>query len=147
MWKWLMITAALALGSCGNDDKWAESAVPPSLNEMTEIPGDWSSLAGAIGRTPTDSGLMTSSAISVDLNAMLGPQVDAYRAAMADATPLIRQGPVLVSQARNSQAYLVIDPADHSLEVGIRQRNGWRTSRTPGSEVQRPPGVQALLQD
>ena len=145
MRMWTLLGCAGLLAGCGNDEKWAENAVPPTINEMAETPGDWSRLDGAIGRTPGDSGLFTNSPVTVDLNAMLGPSVDAYRAVMADATPLVREGSVLVSRARNGQAYLIIDPVDHALEAGMRQRNLWRTYHTAGSDVPRPPSVQALL--
>ena len=57
----------------------------------------------------------------------------------------VREGPVLVSRARSGQAYLIIDPADHALEAGMRQRNLWRSWQTAGADVPRPPSVQQLL--
>lgn len=140
-----LILAAALLGGCGNGDMVAENAVPPTVNELAETPGDWSGLSGAIGRTPIDSGLLKNSPISVDLNAMLGPSVDAFGAVMADSTPLVREGPVLVSRARSGEAYLIIDPADHALEAGMRQRNLWRSWQTAGADVPRPRSVQQLL--
>lgn len=145
MRSWIILGLAAALPGCGNADNVAENAVPPSVNAMAETPGDWSALEGAIGRTPQDSGLFTTSPVAVDLNAMLGPSVDAFRALMADATPLNREGSVLVTRSRSGQAYLIIHPADHALEAGLRQRNLWRSVRTAGADIPRPPSVIALL--
>lgn len=142
----MMLAFALALSGCGDDTKYAQQAVPPALNEMAETPGDWSRLTGAVGRTPGDSGLLTNSPITVDLNAMLGAQVEAYRAAMADAGPLVREDGVWVSRSRTGNGYLVIQPRDHAMEAGLRQDGKWRTFRTAGSDVPRPATVRALVQ-
>ena len=145
MIKWMMLAPVLVLGACGNGEKWAEEAVPPSINEMAETPGDWSRLAGAINRTPGDSGLLTSSPIAVDLNAMLGSQVDAYRGAMADSGPLHWEGRVLVSRSHAGKGYLVIDPRDHALEAGLQSGGKWRSYRTAGSDLARPPTIAAMV--
>jgi hypothetical protein len=136
---------AVLLGGCGDENKWAEDAVPPVLNELAETPGDWSRLAGAVGRTPVDSGLLTHSPITVDLNALLGADAEAYRAAMADAGPLVREGGVLVSRSPSGNGYIVIQPAEHAMEIGLRRRGEWRTFHTAGVSVPRPAAVQALL--
>lgn len=140
-----MALGAVLLSGCGSGDMVAENAVPPTVNELAETPGDWSGLSGAIGRTPIDSGLLTTSPISVDLNAMLGPSLGAYRSVMSNATPLVREGPLLVSRARNGQGYLIIDPEDHALVAGLRQQRLWRSWSTAGSDVPQPPSVTALL--
>lgn len=147
MFRWFMLPPLLALSGCGNDDKWAEEAVPPSINEMAETPGDWSRLSGAINRTPGDSGLLTSSPITVDLNALLGPDAEAYKAAMADAGPLHWEDGMLVSRSHAGRGYLVIDPRDHAMEAGLLAGRNWKSFRTAGAEVARPATVTAMLSD
>ncbi|WP_205479324.1 hypothetical protein [Sphingomonas arenae] len=147
MSRWVMLAAAVVLSGCGNDEKWAEGAVPPSVNEMAETPGDWSRLAGSINRTPGDSGLLTNSPITVDLNAMLGPDVDAYRGAMADSGPLHWESGLLVSRSHAGRGYLVIDPRDHAMEAGLQSAGKWRSYRTSGSDLARPPTVVAMVGD
>lgn len=140
----MMTMAAVLLTSCGSGDVVAENAVPPTVNELAETPGDWSALRSAVGRTPGDSDLLKNSPISVDLNATLGPQVDAFRTAMSDAGPLQPEQGVLVSRSRSGGAYLVIQAADHSFEAGVREGGEWKTFQTPGAEVPRPASVQRL---
>ena len=145
MFRWMIFSAVLVLGACGNDEKWAEDAVPPSVDKTTEKPGDWSRLAGAVNRTPADSGLLTNSSITVDLNAMLGSEVDAYRGAMADSGPLSWEAGVLVSRSEAGKGYLIIDPRDHALEAGLRSGGKWRSYRTSGSDLNRPPTIAAMV--
>lgn len=147
MLRLAIFALVLVLGGCGNDAKWAEGAVPPSVNEMAETPGDWSRLAGSINRTPGDSGLLTNSPITVDLNAMLGRDLDAYRRAMSDSGPLRWEVGVLVSRSHAGRGYLVIDPRDHALEAGLRSEGKWRSYRTSGSDLQRPPTIAAMIRD
>lgn len=134
----------LPLAACGDDTVAANAAVP-ELDVMAETPGDWSDLRGMIGRAPAESGLFERSAITVDLNALLGEDARAFRSAMGNASPLRRDGPVLVTLSPTRQAYLLLLPSDHALEAGLRKPGGWRVVRTPGAEVPRPPAVAALL--
>lgn len=140
----LLVVIAL-LSACGNRDVVAEEAVPPAVNELAEMPGDWSALASAVGRTPGDSALFVNSPVTVDLNAMLGPDAEAFRSAMVDAAPLAREGGVLVSASRAKRAYLLIDPAGHALEAGLRREGRWQRYRTAGTELDLPPSIRALV--
>lgn len=140
----ILFSAALLAG-CGSGDSFAENAVPPTINELAETPGDWSRLSGAIGRTPGESALFISSPITVDLNALLGPDSEAFRSAMADAGPLVWEEGVLVTRSRKGDAYLLIAPGDRALEAGLRGRQGWRSSRTAGADITRPATVRSLL--
>lgn len=145
MRQWMIPLLAMAAASCGGPDTVARNAVAPDLNMMAATEGDWSGLAKAVGRTPADSGLLQNSDISVDLNALLGADVEAFRLALGNATPLAREGPALVTVGRSGNAYLLIDPADHALEAGLKRGATWQQYRTPGSEITRPPSVQRLL--
>lgn len=136
----------LPLSACGGNDVDARDVVVPELNQMSETPGDWSDLAGMVGRTPADSGLFQRSAITIDLDALLGEDARAFRLAMGNASALRRYGPVLVSVSPTREAFLLILPQDHALEAGYRKAGRWRTVRTPGAEVPRPAAIQALLQ-
>ncbi len=134
----------LPLAACGDETVAANAAVP-ELNVMAETPGDWSDLRGMVGRAPAESGLFERSPITVDLNALLGEDAAAYRLAMGNASPLRREGPLLVTLSPTRQAYLVLLPGDHALEAGLRKGNGWRVVRTPGAEVPRTAEIDRLL--
>jgi hypothetical protein len=136
---------AVLLAGCGSPDKYAENAATPDLAAIGETPGDWSQVALMAGRTPDESGLLQQSQISVDLNALLGRDVEQFRTAMAGAGPLTPDGSALVTVGRSGQAYLVIVPSDHALHAGFRTAEGWRTFRTPGAEVPRVAVVERLL--
>ena len=137
---------ALLLAGCGGPDKYAENAATPDLAMASETPGDWSQLRPMIGQTPDESGLLRErSPISVDLNALLGPDAERFRTAMAGASPLLSDGAALVTISPSRRAYLAIVPADHALHVGLRDETGWRNYRTPGADSSLPAQVRALL--
>lgn len=126
----------LLLAACSGPDKWADNAVTPPLETMAEAPGDWSALDGMVGRRPSESGLIESSAISVDLNARLGSSAKPYRDAMMAAGPLTRQGNLLV--ARAPDAWLVLDPAGRAFRAGLRRDGVVEEWQTAGADVPRP---------
>lgn len=127
----------LALAACSDGDKWAENVATPTLTTMTEQPGDWSALDGMVGRRPSESGLIETSSISVDLNALLGPEAGAFRSAMMRAGPLERRGDLLVAQAPD--AWLVLQPGDHAFRAALRRNGRLREWQTPGADVPSPP--------
>ena len=135
-----MIAAAMLLTGCTQSDATApESNATPPLESLSDTPNDWSALSGAVGRPPGESGLFVSSAISTDLHALLGADLTAFRQAMVDAGAL-RRGPddTLVSRSDSGAGWLVLQPSDHAMAVGFRDGEGWRTHRTPGSNVPIP---------
>lgn len=129
----LLVTAVSA---CSNQDKWADNAATPPLNAMAEAPGDWSALSGMVGRRPSESGLIEKSAISVDLQARLGPDAQAYRDAMMRAGPLEQRGGLMVAEAPD--AWLVLDPAEHAFRAGLVRRGQLQEWHTAGTAVPRP---------
>jgi len=129
----LLIASLIALAACSNSDKWADNAATPSLNTLSEAPGDWSALSGMIGRRPSESGLIENSPISIDLNARLGPDAKSYRDAMMRAGPLSREGDLLV--ARGPEASLVIQPAEHAFRASLRRGGQVQEWQTPGANV------------
>ena len=130
------LAAACLLAACSGDDKWADNAVTPPLEQMAEAPGDWTALDGMIGRRPAESGLIENSPITVDLNARLGPSAKAYRDAMMAAGPLTRQGNLLV--AKGPDAWLVLDPAGHAFHAGLTRGGRLEEWQTAGADVPRP---------
>jgi hypothetical protein len=126
----------LLLAACSNGDKWAENAATPSLNVLSEAPGDWSGLESMVGRRPSESGLFEGSPISVDLNARLGEAAKPYRDAMMSAGPLTRQGNLLVSRAPD--AWLVLDPEDHAFRAALRRNGRVEEWQTAGADVPAP---------
>ena len=136
MHRTALLVIAAALSACSSGDKWADNAATPSLSQITEAPGDWSALEGMIGRRPSESGLIDTSAISVDLNSRLGPSARPYRNAMMAAGPLTRRGNLLVSQGPD--AWLVLDPAGHAFRAGLRRNGQVEEWTTAGADVPRP---------
>jgi hypothetical protein len=130
------LLAAAALSACSSGDKWANNAATPSLDQMAEAPGDWTALEGMVGRRPSESGLIDTSAISVDLNARLGPAAKPYRNAMMAAGPLTRRGNLLVAQAPD--AFLVLDATEHAFRAGLRRNGRLQEWQTAGADVPRP---------
>jgi hypothetical protein len=131
-----LLLLVAALSACSGEDKWADNAATPSLNQMAEAPGDWSTLDGMVGRRPSESGLIDTSTISVDVNARLGAAAKPYRNAMMAAGPLTRRGNLLVSEAPD--AWLVLDPAGHAFRAGLRRNGQFEEWTTAGAEVPRP---------
>ena len=131
-----LIASVLALAACSSSDKWADNAATPSLDVISEAPGDWSALAGMVGRRPSESGLIENSPITVDINARLGPDAKPYRDAMMRAGPLRRKGDLLV--ARGPEASLVIQPAEHAFRASLRRGERTQEWQTPGADVPAP---------
>ena len=138
----------LLLAACGDGDAVKDDIQPPPpLDEMVEPVGDWSGLNPAIGRTPSDSGMLTKGPLVTDLNAMLGDDAIAFRKRMVErAGALTREGRLLVTATPPGPdaAYLVIDDRTNVMEVGWRDAAGWRAERTAGAELSLPPAVIAL---
>lgn len=145
MKQFLILFVAAGLIGCGDTDKIANNALAPDLETMTEEPGDWSALAQLVGRTPAESGLLQQSPITVDLNALLGANAGPFRLQMGRGSPLTREGGVLVTVGDGGAAYLVLQPGDHAMEAGLKERDGWRRYSTPGAAVPTPPSVTTLL--
>jgi hypothetical protein len=124
------------VAGCSSSDKYAANAETPELGQMAESPGDWSALDGMIGRRPSESGLIETSAISVDLNARLGSAARPFRNAMMAAGPLTRRGNLLISEAPD--AWLVLDPAEHAFRAGLRRNGEFQEWQTAGADVPRP---------
>ncbi|WP_338502702.1 hypothetical protein V6R86_05175 [Sphingomonas kaistensis] len=131
-----LLVALSLLAACSNDEPPVNNAAAPPLEQMSEDPGDWTALNGMIGRRPSESGLIDSSPISVDLNARLGSSAKAFRDAMMTAGPLTRQGNLLVSKGPN--AWLVLDPEGHAFRAGLIRNGRLEEWQTAGTDVPRP---------
>jgi hypothetical protein len=131
----LLVLPILMAAACSGNEKVPGNGAVPSLEVMSETPGDWSALNSMVGRTPFESGLLESSPVIVDMNATMGPEARNFRNAMADAGPLRRQGEYLVSRSRSGKAWLVLQPADHAFRAALQTEKGWRQWSTPGAEV------------
>lgn len=139
-----LVLFPLFLAACSNDGNIAENAVTPPLNVTSETPGDWSELAGMIGRTPAASGLFEKSPVTIDLNALLGPDAIRYRRAAETGSALVKDGPVLVTVGGDRTSYLVILPSDHAISAGLKQNGRWRVWTTPAAQVPEPARIAAL---
>lgn len=137
MHRLLPLLLAASLAACSNDTPaMADNYVVPSLNQMAEAPGDWTSLDGMVDRRPSESGLFDNSPITVDINARLGASAKAYRDAMMAAGPLVRQGRYLVS--KGPEAWLVLDPVEHAFHAGLKRNGKLEEWQTAGTSLPRP---------
>jgi hypothetical protein len=136
----------LLLTACSSGGNIAENTAAPPLNVMSETPGDWSDLGGMVGRTPAASGLFEASAITVDLNALLGAEAEPFRRKAETGSALVREGPVLVTIGGDRDSYLAIMPSDHALAAGLKKDGRWKRWTTPGAEVPLPASIRALVQ-
>ena len=153
--------AALALGSaalltaCGKPaaDATAPAAPPAAAPGAPAVAGDWASLSSAVGKTPSQSGLLENSAISADLRSLVTSRIDALKANLQVGTPLQRDAATGVlyttgtsqNGAGMNQAYILIDPATRALEVGLWEGGELSIYKTMGSNIAKPPAVQTML--
>ncbi|GAA4010695.1 hypothetical protein GCM10022280_04950 [Sphingomonas swuensis] len=135
MRHFLLVLPILLASACSGDEKVSSNAATPSLEVMTEQPGDWSELDRMVGRTPFESGLLDESPVTVDINSVLGPEASRFRDAMADAGPLTRRDDLLVATSKSGKAWLVLQPGEHAFRAALRTGQGWREWSTPGTNV------------
>ena len=144
----ILIGALVILAACDRGGAVKDDVKPaPPLDQMVETPGDWSGIAPAVGRTPSQSAVLTKGPLPTDLNALLGEHAIDFRHRMeAAAGPLHAESGLLVSTTPSGAkaAYLVIDTADHALEAGRKTADGWQVERTPGASFDPPASVVRL---
>lgn len=156
----LYLGAALLLAACG--DKAAKppaeapapaaSQTTPPTPVPTTAPDAWASLDGLIGKYPADTGLFDTSVIAPDLKALLGDRFAAFKTNMQVGAPLLKDGEVLyttgnkVHEGGSEMAYLLVDPAQHALEVGLWRGGKLETlTRPAGATIAKPKDVQTLI--
>ena len=144
----LCLMTAFSLAACQDEGAVADDALaPPPIEVTQEIPGDWSALDPAVGRTLMGSGALEVGPIVIDVNAMLGEHAPKVRARLHARTgPLQRLDGLLIaySEPGPKAAYLIADPEQRALEIGWLEDGIWQTERTAGSQLGRPAAIRAL---
>lgn len=113
-------------------------AIKPNAN--------WQALSGLTGKTAAEIGLFTAvSPIEADLNALLGSDAAAVKAALGGA--ILKQERVLylLSEQKGSATYLLIDGDNRKLEVGQIENGKLKNFASQGEALHRPSDIQALI--
>ena len=126
----------------------------PASGPPASTPLRWPPLDGLVGKYPSDSGLFETGPIASDLKALLGDRLAAFKTDMQVQSPLQQEGGVLsvsgnkVHEGGREMAYLLIDPAQGALEVGLWTGGVLKTYASPaGAAIARPKDIRALLKN
>lgn len=147
----LLIIAALLLAGCDQRAtvEPAATAAPPKVG--VEANADWSSLWADVGKYPHDFLLFDDSAISHDLERMLGSRLSTFKQNMQVSGPLQKDGDTLYvvgnrpHEGGTDVAYLLISPATRSLEAGLLERAHLSIFRFGSAEIAKPEDVKNLI--
>ncbi len=111
-------------------------AIKPNAN--------WQALSGLTGKTAAEIGLLTAvSPIEADLNALLGSDAAAVKAALGGA--ILKQERVLYLLNEQKATYLLIDSESRKLEVGQIENGKLKNFASQGEALHRPSDIQALI--
>lgn len=133
----------------------AKSAGPGTRSAK---PLEWANLPAMLGRYPggqqTDAiDLFERGSVAAALRALLGTKLPALRSNLTAASPLQRQGPVYylsgnaAHQGGVEQAYVLIDPAQRAVQVGLWEKGKLRVfAPTTGGRIPLPADIQALVE-
>ena len=145
----LAILLLLSLAACQDDGAVADNVgdIPPTTVTQVQS-GDWSGLEPAVGRTPADSGMLSKGPIVTDLHALVGADAIDFRERLErTGGRLTRVGRLLVTASPPGEqaSYLIVDSEQLALEAGYKKDGRWVVQRTPGTEIERPAAIEALL--
>lgn len=146
--------SAAACGSPENKDSVAQSAAPaesPSAPAPDAATANWASLDGLVGQYPRDSKLIEDSVITADLKTLMGAKYETLQANMATQSPLERDGSVLYTSGNKAHeggvnaAYILIDPAQKAMEVGLWEGGKLTTYTSHGANLTKPKDIQTMI--
>lgn len=163
-----VIAATLALAACGNDgggDAPPPETMPPPAatapdSEQPAIPPmtqpaavlDWNNLDAAVGKYATDIDFFAPGPIPDALRELLGDDFARLQDDLAVAGPLQKEGGIyyLTGNAQHrgglDQAYVLIDPSQRALEVGLWRDGTLGVYVTPGAaDIDKPVDVTTLI--
>ncbi|MFT3965125.1 MAG: hypothetical protein QM690_04500 [Sphingobium sp.] len=130
---------------CGKAGAAARPA-PPLPPSAPAQPLEWTNLPQAVG-TWGRYDMFGRGGIAAALNALLGPKAAVLKANLSVSTALARSGNVY-STSGNAEhrggydmAYVVLDPAQRALEVGLWEGGKPTLYRTPGKRVALPADI------
>lgn len=149
--------SAAACGSPENKDSVAQSTAPaestaaPAATAPDAATADWASLDGLVGKYPRDSKLIEDSVITADLKTLMGAKYKTLQANMATQSPLERDGSVLYTSGNKAHeggvnaAYILIDPSQRALEVGLWEGGKLTTYTSHGANLTKPKDIQTMI--
>ncbi len=114
-------------------------------------PLDWNNLASQVGKYQNQIDLFNHGSVSMALRELMGDKLAVLKRNLEVAGPLQRSGDVYYltgnapHQGGSDQAYLLIDPSQRALEVGLWQAGRPSTRRTPDSSIAKPANVQRMI--
>lgn len=151
----LVTMTCLALAACGSNEPAASvptrSEAPSSPAAANMLSGEWASLQSYIDKYPAQSGLLDNSIITAPLQNLLGSKHAIFIDNMKVQSPLSRDENVLYTsgnkphQGGSDAAYLLIDTASRTLEVGLWE--GGKLSTFPAGvlTISKPADIQTMI--
>lgn len=165
-----LTVAVAALAACGSNDQGPASdtaANTPTAAQSTALAAtgsvpimvttpmpsrlDWNSLSSQVGKYQNQIDLFEHGPISVALKQLLGDSFPVLQRNLQVAGPLRKDGQVFYltgnapHQGGQNQAYLLIDPSQKALEVGLWQNGELSTWATPDTRISKPADVQRMI--
>lgn len=130
------------------------AAAPPAAADAPAKPAvpSWGSLDAWVGKYPYESNLFEQSPISADLKQLLGDRFAVFQTNMKVSGPLSEEHGVLYvsgnkpHEGGGEQAYLLIEPATHRLEVGLWQERKLSVLRSNGA-IAPPQDVKSMIEN
>lgn len=167
------VSLALLLAACGGapEDAGPETpspaaepaaqATPPvAANDVDVVDSagtagratpDWDNLGELVGKYQRDLDLRAQTPLLAALRELLGDKVVALRRNLQVAGPLSEEAGVYYMtgnaphEGGAEQAWIMVEPATHAIEVGLREGSVLEVYRTPGSSIARPADVRTMI--
>jgi hypothetical protein len=130
-------------------DQAANTPIGPALPTSAAL--DWSNLDAAVGKYSNDINLFGQGPIADALRNVAGDKFDTLRSNLAVAGPLQKsQGVYYITgnaphQGGVDQAYVLIDPLQQAVEVGLWQNGTLGVYATPGKSITKPEDVTTMI--
>ncbi|GAW41891.1 hypothetical protein SH203_02302 [Brevundimonas sp. SH203] len=151
----LVSALTLSIAACGSPERSDAPAPPAAPAQVAPIAvpaaTDWTSLNALVGQYPNASKLIEDSAVTADLKTLLGDKYETLRANMQTQAPLEREGSVLYTSGNKAHegginaAYMMIDPTQRAMEVGLWENGKLTTYSTQGSSLPKPKDIQTMI--
>jgi hypothetical protein len=157
----LVSALTFSIAACGSperSDRSAPSDAPQQTAPTDVAPppaapaqADWSSLNALVGQYPNASKLIEDSAVTPELKTLLGAKYETLATHMQTQSPLEREGSVLYTSGNKAHeggtnaAYILIDPTQRALEVGLWENGKLTTYSTQGATLAKPKDIQTLI--
>ena len=151
----LVSALTVSVAACGSPER-SEAPAAPAPTAQSAPPAvpaatDWTSLNALVGQDPNASKLIEDSVVTPDLKALLGDKYETLRANMQTQSPLEREGSVLYTSGNKAHeggvnaAYILIDPTQRGMEVGLWENGKLTTYTTQGAALPKPKDIQTMI--